>query len=115
MPHDVFGFGVILRFLMKIFYGRHFFASLWYFDAVAEKNNSAVNFWNNWKKSQYETRPYNSQFVYVDGGAVKEVEKPVVILCAQTQGANDAGYAQKIWANSQSRQCCNQPEKASRS
>src|SRR5258708_34088358 len=48
----------------------------------------------------------------MDRLGVEEVQEPVIALCAQPQGSNDAGHPEKVMADGNARERRQEPKKA---
>ena len=99
MSEDVFGLGVVLRFLMKLFDTRHLFPGLGCFDAVGQQDDAVID--GEEVRAQgfeNESHPAPGKTGQINTPAMKEVEEPVIAGLPQTQGANQTGNAAQVTA-----------------
>src|SRR6516225_1369021 len=91
----------------------HFASGLGDLDAVGDEDGPAVEAKDAGVDAEDQSAPGAGEFVEIQGGAVEEIEEPVVAGGLQTQGAHDAGDAQKIFADGEARQANTHPQKGS--
>jgi len=111
MTKNKLGFGIVLRFLMKLFDRRHFASGLGSLDAVGQQHDAPVdgeemgleNTNNSARSSGGELRP-------IHGRAVKEIQESVIELLSESEGSDKACDAVQIAARGKRRQGGNEPK-----
>src|SRR5215831_17284182 len=91
----------------------HFASGFGDLDAVCDEDGPAIDAKDAGVDAEDQSAPGAGEFVQIQGGAVEEVQEPVVAGGLQTQGAHDTGDAQQFLPGSDSRQTERHPQKGS--